>query len=108
MDKTLALLVPILLLFVGIYIYEYFQNREALGHDFNWYTDNYKVFIKDGRVVCFVCKGAEVSTQRAIGPGRITRHICKQCGQTLFYSQEPRRAAGAGLGSSGMSGPRRG
>ena len=42
----------------------------------------------DGRVKCRHCNSASIGTERLMQNTYLRRHVCRQCGTTLYHSPE--------------------
>lgn len=56
--------------------------------DFNWYRSEFPHLVKNGSVTCYKCNGHNIGTERLLNQTFLRGHVCRQCGTTLYYSQE--------------------
>ncbi len=70
------------------------DDRKALqSRDLSWYSAKHPACVQGGKVACHACSGAHVDVrylpvdrQPMVGPAW-REHVCKNCGETLFYSE---------------------
>ncbi len=55
---------------------------------YEWYKKTYPQFVLDGRVKCHHCNSTRIGTERLMQHTYLRRHVCQQCGNTLYYSSE--------------------
>ena len=64
----------------------YFQMRKW---NLAWYRAEFPHLVgKDGRVTCYSCGSSNIGTERLMEGMYMRRHLCRQCGTTLYYSPE--------------------
>ena len=80
------ILAAITLVWLCAFAYRYWETLRDQGHDLARYTDGGRIFMRDGKVVCFGCKSTDTVTRKVVGPSHIRRHYCVNCGLGLFYS----------------------
>jgi hypothetical protein len=76
----------IFLVWLSTLVYRYRETVREQGRDQARYTEGSRIFMRDGQVICFACKGKGTVARRVVGPTHVRRHFCVSCGMGLFYS----------------------
>lgn len=69
-------------------IRRHLEARKMKNWNFDWYVKEFPNLHKGGRVSCYKCKSPSIGVERMMNQTYMRRHVCRQCGTTLYYSSE--------------------
>jgi len=87
--ESFSLLIFLVLALVALSaVWRYLKFRKLRQQDHDWYKKAFPQSVAHGRVKCFRCNGSSIGTERLMQRTYLRRHVCRQCGTTLYYSPE--------------------
>lgn len=74
---------------VAMMVWRFLRILKMRKWNLAWYRREFPNLVgRDGRVTCYACNSSNVGTERLMEGMYMRRHLCRQCGTTLYYSPE--------------------
>ena len=72
---------------IGV-VFEFLSPPKAELKNYEWYTKNFPEFVINKKVRCHQCESGSIGVERVKNGTYLRRHYCRNCGESLYYSEE--------------------